>query len=135
MKNSDTPKNPPQDKGNPQNQAAGPKSNNPDTNPYDSENLDNESDARSKDITEKDIEKDLMEHDPSEGFETDIDKPRDSGDQNDAFETIDPDDGNPVRREFEIGQLGSEELQQDEQVKDESEGGPARFYKPSERKF
>ncbi|MHC0446575.1 hypothetical protein ACWA1F_14290 [Flavobacterium sp. 3-218] len=68
MKNQDTPQNTPQDKGNPQNQAAGPNSSNPNTNPYDSEDLDQESDSPSKDITEKDIEKDLMENDPSEGL-------------------------------------------------------------------
>jgi hypothetical protein len=76
-----------------------------------------------------------MEHDTSEGFETDTRKPESSADQNDAFETIDPDTDNPVNKEFEIGQLGSEELQQDELARDESEGGPARFHKPSERKF
>ena len=135
MKNQDTPQNTPQEKGNPQNQNRSPKSNNENTNPYDSENLDQESDSPSKDITEKDIEKDLMENDPSEGFETDIDTQKRDEEQNDSFETIDPDDGNPVRKEFEIGQLGSEELQQDELARDESEGGPARFHKPSERKF
>ncbi|WP_125721130.1 hypothetical protein [Flavobacterium ustbae] len=135
MKNPDTSKNQPQRKGNPQNQGIDLKSNNPDTNPYDSENLDNESDNSSKDITEKDIEKDLLQNDPSEGFETDIDKPESGRDEDEAFETIDPDDGNPVRKEFEIGQLGSEELQQDELARDESEGGPAHFHKPSERKY
>lgn len=132
MKNQNTPEkeNQPRGKGNPQNQNTGPKNSDPDTSPYDSENLDRESDSASKDIREKDIEKD-----PSEGFETDIDKPENGRDENEAFETIQPDDDNPVNKEFEIGQLGSEELKEDELARDESDGGPARFYKPSERKF
>lgn len=134
MKTPDTPKSQPQDKVNPQNQNRSPKSNNENTNPYDSEDLDNESDSGSKDITEKDIEKDLIQNDPSEGFETDIDTQKSDEQQNDAFETIQPDDDNPVNREFEIGQLGNEELKEDELARDESDG-PARFHKPSERKF
>lgn len=113
----------------------GPKNSNPDTNPYDSENLDRESDAASKDLTEKDIEKDLKENDPSEGFETDIDKPKGSEAKSDAFETIQPDDGNPVNKEFAIGELGNEEIKEDEQTRDESDGGPAPFSKPSDRRF
>lgn len=131
MKNPDTPQN----KGNSQNQNTDLKNSDIDTNPYDSENLDNESDAGSKDITEKDIEKDLLENDPSQGFETDRDAGQNNQDQNDAFETIDPDRDNPIRKEFEIGQLGNEELREDELTRDVSEGGPAPFSKPSERKF
>ncbi|MDP5200268.1 hypothetical protein [Flavobacterium sp. DG2-3] len=111
MKNQDTAQNTSQDKANYQNEAAGPKNSSADSNPYGAENLDQESDARSKDIIGKDIEKDLMENRPSRGFETDIDKPESTRDEDEAFETIQKDDDNPVNREFEIGQLGSEELQ------------------------
>ena len=34
--------------------------------------------------------------------------------ENDSFETIPPEKDNPVQREFEIGQLGNNELQEDE---------------------
>jgi hypothetical protein len=98
MKNQDTPKSPPQDKGNSQNQNQGSEYSNPRTNPYDSENLDRESDAGSKDITEKDIEKNLIENDPSQGFETDIDNDKNNQHQSDAFETIQPDKDNPFIR-------------------------------------
>jgi hypothetical protein len=135
MKNPDTPQKQPQDKRNSQNQNTGPKNNNLNTNPYDSENLDRESDSGSKDITEKDIEKDLMENDPSKGFETDIDKPESSGDEIASFETIEPDGDNPVNREFEIGKLSSEDLQEDEQARDERTDGSVHFNKPSERKY
>lgn len=128
MANSDTPENLAQDDKNFQNSG-------PNGNPYDSENLDQESDTGSKDITEKDIEQDLIENDPSKGFETDIKSSKNTNDQRDAFQTIEPDQDNPVNREFEIGRLGNEELREDELARDESDGGPARFHKPSERKF
>jgi hypothetical protein len=135
MKNSHTPQNPSQDKGNSQNQNTHPKNSEPNSNPYDSENLDKESDAESKDITEKDIERDFVENDPSEGFETDINKPKSSGYDADAFEMTASDRDNPINKEFEIGELGNQELQEDELARDESDGSPARFRKPSERKF
>lgn len=105
------------------------------SNPYDSENLDNESDSESKDITEKDIEEDLVHNDPSQGFETDIDTAGSNETESDTFETIEPDQDNPVKREFEIGQLGNEELQEDERARDETDGGAHRNFKPSQRKF
>lgn len=160
MKNSDTKQNNPQDEKNFQNPDKGTKANQkasspssrpitgnagPDyaedlgleenTNPYDSENLDNESGSESKDITEKDIEKDLIENDPSEGFETDIDTQNSSEAQSESFETIERDQDNPVSREFEIGQLGSQELQDDERVRDETDGGAPGNNKSSQRKF
>lgn len=101
--------------------------------PYDSEHLDGESDSQSKDITEKDIEKDLRDNDPSQGFETDIQKSNE--DESDTFETLEPEKDNPVNKEFEIGQLGNEELQEDERARDETDGAAARIYKPSQRKF
>lgn len=104
-------------------------------NPYDSENLDNESDSESKDITEKEIEKDLIHNDPSEGFETDIDTSGSDEAESDTFKTIEPDQDNPVSREFEIGQLGSEELREDERTRDETNGVAPGSYKPSQRKF
>jgi len=103
--------------------------------PYDSENLDNESDSDSKDITEQDIEKDLIDNDPSQGFETDIDTQKDDEDDNDPFETIEPDKDNPVKREFEIGELGNQELREDESARDESGNGAPGNIKPSQRKF
>jgi len=51
-----------------------PKSTGPKGNPYDSENPRKEPDSDPKDITGKDIEKDLIENDPSQGFETDSKK-------------------------------------------------------------
>jgi len=94
------------------------------SNPYDSENLDNESDSDQKDITEQDIEEDLRNHDPSEGFETEIDQ----------FETSESDSDNPVNKEFEIGELGNEELKEDELSRDETASG-LHHNKPSQRKF
>ncbi|WP_165800687.1 hypothetical protein [Flavobacterium sp. WLB] len=43
--------------------------------------------------------------------------------ENDPFETIAPEKDNPVRIEFEIGQPGREELQEDELTRDESRDG------------
>ena len=37
-----------------------------------------------------------------------------------TFETIAPENDNPVQREFEIGQLGREELKEDERTGDET---------------
>ncbi|MFD1605269.1 hypothetical protein ACFSJW_01605 [Flavobacterium artemisiae] len=90
---------------------------------------------RSKDITEKDIEKDLIDNDPSEGFETDIDTQNSSEEQSDTFEIIAPDQDNPVKREFEIGQLGNQEIQEDELTRDESDNSAPGHDKPSQRKF
>jgi hypothetical protein len=55
--------------------------------------------------------------------------------QNDSFETIAPEKDNPVQREFEIGQLKNEELQEDEIIRDESGNEASRNTKPSQRKF
>jgi hypothetical protein len=107
----------------------------PNSNPNDSENLDNESDSGSKDITEKDIEEDLIKNDPSEGFETDIDNQKSYKAENDSFETIEPDQDNPVKMEFEIGQLGNEDLKEDEITRDETGNGAPGNFKPSQRKF
>lgn len=104
-------------------------------NPYDSENLDNESDSESKDITEKDIEEDLIKNDPSEGFETEIDTSGSDESEIDPFTTIEPDQDNPVHKEFEIGELGNEELREDERARDETDGGAPVNFKPSQRKF
>ena len=88
-----------------------------------------------KDITGKFIEKDLIENAPSEGFETDIDTQKSDKAENDSFETIAPEKDNPARREFEIGQLGREELQEDELKRDASHNGATGNTKPSQRKF
>lgn len=105
------------------------------SNPYDSENLDQESDSDSKDITEKDIEKDLIDNDPSQGSQTDIDTQKSDKAQSGTFETIEPEDDNPVSREFEIGQLGNQELKEDELTRDETGNGAPGKTKPSQRKF
>jgi hypothetical protein len=112
-----------------------PQSSDPNSNRYDSENLDNESDSESKDITEKDIEEDLIHNDPSEGFETDIDTQRSDETESTPFQTIESDQDNPVNREFEIGELGNEELKEDELTRDETGHGASRNTKPSQRKF
>lgn len=127
MKISETPENYGQDGHNLQNTKS--------RNPYDSENLDNESDSDSKDITEHDIQEDLIENDSSEGLETDIDKPRSGNQDSDAFETIGSDQENPVNKEFEVGELGNEELKEDERTRNETHNGAVQFSKPSERKF
>ncbi|MFD1605272.1 hypothetical protein ACFSJW_01620 [Flavobacterium artemisiae] len=67
-------------------------------------------------------------------METDIDTQNSSEAQSGSFETTQPDQDNPVSREFEIGQLGSEELQEDESTRDET-GGARGNIKPSQRKF
>ncbi|UUF12560.1 MULTISPECIES: hypothetical protein [Flavobacterium] len=105
------------------------------SNKYDSENPRNEPGPRSKDITEKEIENDLMENDPSGGFETDIDTQNSDEAESDSFEIIEPDQDNPVQREFEIGQLGNKELREDEMTRDATDGGAPGNYKPSQRKF
>lgn len=110
-------------------------SSNTNGNPHDSENLDNESDSESKDITEKDIEEDLRDNDPSEGFETQIDTSGSDEAESDPFTTIEPDQDNPVGKEFEIGELGNKELQEDELTRDESRNGAPGNNKPSQRKF
>ncbi len=55
--------------------------------------------------------------------------------ENDSFETIAPEKDNPVRKEFEIGQLGNDELKEDELTKDETANGSLGNHKPSQRKF
>ncbi|MDX6183975.1 hypothetical protein SGQ18_17590 [Flavobacterium sp. Fl-33] len=56
-------------------------------------------------------------------------------DESETFETIAPQKDNPVRKEFEIGQPGSEELQEDESTRDEPSQGATGNIKPSQRKF
>ena len=109
-------------------------SSDPNSNPYDSENLDDESDSELKDITEKEIEEDLINNDPSEGFETEIANPQSDEHESDPFETSKSDQDNPVNKEFEIGELSNEELKNDELNRDET-GHGAYNNKPSQRKF
>lgn len=135
MKNSHTPENHDPNDQNSQNPDTALQNSKENTNPYDSENLDKESDSASKDITEKDIEKDLIENDPSQGFETDIDTQNSDKAESNTFETIEPQEDNPARREFEIGELGNEELREDELTRDATDGSSPGNYKPSQRKF
>jgi len=135
MKNSDTPENNPQDDRNLKNANSKGKSSDENRNSDDSENLDNETDSASKDITEQDLEKDLLHNDPSEGFETDMDAQKDNEPESEPFETIEPDQDNPVNKEFEIGELGNEELKEDELNRDETGDGKLHNNKPSQRKF
>jgi len=66
--------------------------------------------ATPKDITGKDIEKDLIENDPWEGSQTDMDTQKSNEAQNDSYETIAPQKDNHVKKEFEIVELGQDEL-------------------------
>jgi len=79
----------------------------------------------------KDIEKDLIEN----GSQTDRNTQKGDEVQNDSFETIAPHKDNPVRKEFEIGNLGNQELKEDEITRDESRNGSPGIIKPSQRKF
>jgi hypothetical protein len=102
--------------------------------PYDPQHPYKEPQSGLKDITVKDIEKDLIENDPLKGSQTDRNTQRSDESENDSFETIEPEKYNTVRKEFEIGQLGQEELQEDESIRDETTGAPDTT-KPSQRKF
>ncbi|WP_456311583.1 hypothetical protein [Pseudomonas shirazensis] len=68
----------------------------------------------------KDIEKYLIENDPSKGSQTDRNTQNSGKAENDSFETIEPEKDNPVKGEFEIGQLGNQKLQEDENTRNES---------------
>ena len=68
----------------------------------------------------KDIQKDLIENDPLKGPQTDRNTQKSNEAENDSFETIEPEKDNPVRKEFEIGELGNDELQEDELTRDET---------------
>ncbi|WP_291143424.1 hypothetical protein [Flavobacterium sp. UBA7680] len=48
------------------------------------------------------------------GSQTDMDTKKNNQDENDSFETIAPEKDNAVKREFEFGQLGNDELKEDE---------------------
>lgn len=100
-----------------QNSSTDPKSTGSNSNPYDSE------------------KKDLIENDPSQGFETDMDTPQSNEAEIDTFKTIAPEKGNPVNKEFEIGHLDNEELKEDELTRDASRNGAPGNTKPSQRKF
>ncbi|OIV40615.1 hypothetical protein [Flavobacterium johnsoniae] len=51
----------------------------------------------------------------------------------DNFETIAPEKDNPVKKEFEIGELGNDELKEDERARNVSRyGAPAIINLPSE---
>lgn len=68
-----------------------------------------------------------------EGFETDINTQNSDEAQNDPFETIEPEKDNPVEREFEIGELGNEELKEDEMTRmKQTQVRPAIINLPSE---
>lgn len=83
----------------------------------------------------KDIEKDLIEDDRAKGSQTDMDTQKGDETKNDSFETIAPESDNPVKREFEIGQLGNDELKDDELTRNETGNGSPGNQKPSQRKF
>ena len=51
--------------------------------------------------------------------------------ESDKFETIAPEKDNPVKREFEIGQLGNQELKEDEITRNEPGQGAPGNTKPS----
>jgi len=103
--------------------------------PYDPQNPYKEPQSGPEDITVKDIEKDLIDNDPSKGSQTDIDIQDSDEAKNDSFETIAPEEDNPVEREFEIGQLESDELQEDEITRNEPGQSTTGNAKPSKRNF
>ncbi|WP_123890377.1 hypothetical protein [Flavobacterium frigidimaris] len=78
---------------------------------------------------------DLIENDPLKGSQTDIDSKKSNEDEKDSSETIEPDQDNHARREFEIGQFGSEQLQEDERTRDASGNEALDNTKPCQRKF
>gem|GEM_PF-2318016 len=82
--------------------------------PYDPQNPYKEPQSGPKDIRGKDIEKDLIENDPSKGSQTDMDTNKSDEAESAPFETIASDKDNPVKKEFEFGQLGNDELKEDE---------------------
>jgi len=86
--------------------------------PYDPQHPYKEPQSGPKDIRGKDIEKDLIENDPSKGYQTDIDTNKGDEAENDFFETIAHEKDKTVNREFEIGQLGNEQLREDRQSDD-----------------
>ena len=55
--------------------------------------------------------------------------------QNDSFETIAPEKDNHIKKEFEIGQLGNQELQEDEITRNETGQIAPGNTKPFQRKF
>ncbi|MGE6353004.1 hypothetical protein ACQKCJ_03890 [Flavobacterium sp. NPDC079362] len=83
----------------------------------------------------KDKEKDLIENDPLKGSQTDRNTQRSDEAQSASFETIAPEKDNPVSREFEIRELGNDELKEDELARYASLDGAPRNNKLSERKF
>ena len=103
--------------------------------PYDPQNPYKEPQSGPKDIRGKDIEKYLIENDPPEGSQTDMDTKKSDEAESDSFETIELEKDNPVEREFEIGSLGREELKDDKRARDESRDGIPHNTKPSQRKF
>jgi len=56
-------------------------------------------------------------------------------DQSNQFETMAPEKDNSVKKEFEIGQLGNEELKEDELTRNEAGHDAPGNIKPSQRKF
>ena len=56
-------------------------------------------------------------------------------DEIDTFETMAPEKDNSVKKEFEIGQLGNEELKEDEITRNETAHSAPGNIKPSQRKF
>ena len=72
---------------------------------------------------------------PSKGSQTDMDTKKSNKAQSSTFETIASEKDNLVRKEFEIGQLGNEELQEDEQSKNETANIAPPNHKPSQRNF
>lgn len=64
-----------------------------------------------------------------------MDTDKDNEAQSDPFETIALEKDNHERREFELGQLFREELQEDEQTRNEPGKNAPGNHKPSQRKF
>jgi hypothetical protein len=52
-----------------------------------------------------------------------MDTQKSNEDENDSFETIEPEKDNPAQRELEIGELGNEELEEDELASNDTGDG------------
>jgi len=72
---------------------------------------------------------------PLKGSQTDRNTQKNNQDENDFFETTAPEKDNRVRKEFEIRELGNDELKEDELARYASLDGAPRNNKLSERKF
>ena len=103
--------------------------------PYNPQNPYKEPQSGPKNITVKNIEKGLIENDPLKGSQTDRNTQNSNEAQSATFEAIEPENDNQVRKDFEVGELGNDELQEDELTRDETGNGSPGNHKPSSENF